>query len=81
MHLHIIMSAIHQTVSHTHFPPACKDEINPFNIFITPLVLDLNPVDLTAILVLILQSVLPVELFFHFKYIVKGSVGVTFLNM
>ena len=49
------MSAIHQTVSHTHFPPACKDEINPFNIFITPLVLDLNPVDLTAILVLILQ--------------------------
>lgn len=55
MHLHIIMSAIHQTVSHTHFPPTCKDEINPFNIFITPLVLDLNPVDLTAILVLILQ--------------------------
>ena len=29
--------------------------INPFNIFIIPLVLDLNPVDLTAILVLILQ--------------------------
>lgn len=49
------MSAIHQTVSHTHFPPACKYEINPFNIFIIPLVLDLNPVDLTAILVLILQ--------------------------
>ena len=49
------MSSIHQTVSHTHFPPPRKDEINPFNIFITPLVLDLNPVDLTAILVLILQ--------------------------
>lgn len=55
LHLHIIMSAIHQTVSRTHCPPPCKDEINPFNISITPLVLDLNPVDLTAILVLILQ--------------------------
>ena len=49
------MSAIYQTVNHTQFPSPRKDEIHPFNVFITLQVLDLNPVDLTTILVLTLQ--------------------------
>lgn len=55
LHLYIIMFSIHHRVNHTQFSSPSKDEINPFNVFITLQMLDLNPVDLTSILVLILE--------------------------